>query len=303
MNPFTTTNTLSRKLAGFLVAALVGSGAMLLSGCFVSENPSAPPVVAEREEVAVKIRMGVGSVNSLRKSSVITLDNLVITLSSSSNDTIRDTITSSTTPSLNPVSTTGQTILKNYTLTALRSWKIVVVSRDALDSVIHRDSSTIPALYAGDTAVVNLNLSSRFTMYEARFLTLPDSIQSATPSQPKQELCINRLVLKIDGVAVRDSTSSPCFDSLATHTLAYDYVAIGNRNVEMVAYGPMNYWPIDSALFRGDTDIDVGSGIDSTVSLNLSWVGPTTGVGSIEVDLGKVGKVTVNGTLPGTVFP
>lgn len=298
------TKNVSRKSAGFLVTALIASGAALLSGCLVSESPSAPPASVEREEVALKIRMGVGSVNSLRKSTVITLDKLVITLSSSTNDTIRDTITSSTTPSLNPVSTTGQTILKNYNLTALRSWKIVVVSRDALDSVIHRDSSTIPALYAGDTAVVNLNLSSRYTMYEAKFLNLPDSIRSATPSQPKQVLCIDRLVLKIDGISVRDSSSvGPCFTALTTHTLAYDYVAVGNRNVEMIAYGPMNSWPTDSALFRGNTNINVGAGVDSTVALSLSWVGPTTGVGSLDVQLGKVGKVTVNGTLPGTVFP
>lgn len=299
---FPTTKMFSGKPAGFLTVAL--AGAILLSGCVVSESPSAPSTSIEREEIALKIRMGVGSVNSLRKSSVITLDKLIITLSSSTNDTIRDTITSSTTPSLNPVSTTGQTILKNYNLKALRSWKILVVSRDALDSVIHRDSSTIPELYVGDTAVVNLSLSSRYTMYEAKFLTLPDSIRSATPSQPKQRLCIDRLVLKIDGVSVRDSSSTgPCFTALTTHTLAYDYVAVGSRNVEMVAYGPMNSWPTDSALFRGNTNINVGSGIDSTVSLNLSWVGPTTGAGSIEVALGKVGKVTVNGTLPGTVLP
>lgn len=293
-------NTPIRKLAGFLVTALA---LPVLSGCFMSESPAGPGTIPSDGEVSLRIRMGVGSVNSLRKTSVITLDKLVVTLSSSANDTIRDTVTSSTTPSLNPVSTTGQTVLKNYNLSALRTWKIMVTSRDALDSVIHRDSSTIPAMYAGDTAVVNLNLSSKYTMYEARFLSLPDSIQSATPAQPKQELCINRLVLKVDAVTVRDSTSSgPCFASLTTHSLAYDYVATGSRDIEMLAYGPMNYWDEEDPLFTGSTTVNVGAGVDSTVALNLSWVGPTTGVGQLEVELGKVGKVTVNGTLPGTVL-
>lgn len=292
------TNFSVRKLAGFLVAAL------MLTGCFVSES-SGPRETEENREVALKLRMGVGSVTALHKSSLIKLSKLKIVITSSANDTIRDSLTTLTSPALDSVSTTGQTLSKNYNLAALRSWKIVVTSRDRLDSVIHKDSSTIPALYAGDTAVVNLNLSSRFSMYEAKFLTLPDSIQSATPSQPKQALRINRLVLKIDGVIVRDSTASPgpYFDSLTTHTLAYDYVRTGSRTVQLVAYGPMHHWPADSALFRGTTTINAGSGTDSTVSLDLDWVGPTTGAGKIEVTVGKVGKITVNGTLPGTVFP
>lgn len=298
--PFTRTNP-TRTLAGILVAGMVS---LVLSGCFVEQGPVEPVTVRPESEVGLKVRMGVGSVNALHKGQVITLGKLVVTLTSSANDTIRDTITTLTTPALNPVSTTGQTVQKSYALPALRNWKIQVTSRDALDSVIHRDSSTIPALYAGDTAVVNLNLSSRFVMYEAKFLSLPDSIASATPSQPKQALCIDRLVLKIDGVAVRDSSvANACFASATTHTLAYDYVLTGNRTVELAAYGPMHYWPTDSALYRGQTSVNIGAGADSTVALSLSWVGPTTGAGKLDVALGRVGKVTVNGTLPGTVIP
>ncbi len=215
-----------------LHGATVLMAALAMAGCFASGNPTSSRPIPQGDEVGLKIRMGVGSVTALGKSSVITLDKLVLVISSSANDTIRDTITSSTTPALNPVSTTGQTVSKNYTLKALRSWKIVVTSRDVLDSVIHVDSVVVPALYAGDTAQVNLNLSSRYSMYEAKFLSLPDSIQSATPSQPKQALCINRLVLKIDGASVRDSSSTgPCFASATTHTLAYDYVSLGAKTI------------------------------------------------------------------------
>jgi hypothetical protein len=282
----------SAGLLGLLVAAV-------LTGCFTSENPAE---VGSGEEVAVRVRMGVGSVTALHKSNVIKMDKLILVYTSSANDTIRDTITGATSPSLDSVSTTPQTIVKNRTLTALRTWKIVVTSKDRLDTVIHRDSATIPAMYAGDTAVVNLNMSSRFSMYEARFLTLPDSIQSSTPAQPKQVLCIDRLVLKVDAVTVRDSTSAgPCFTAGQTHVLAYDYVLVGSRAVQMIAYGPMNYY--NDSLYSGSTTINVGAGNDSTVALNLSWVGPTTGVGQLDVELGRVGTVIVNGTLPGTVFP
>lgn len=275
--------------------------AMILSGCFATESPSVPVHEGE-ENVAVRLRMGLGSVNELNKVALIKMNKLVIVYTSNANDTIRDTITGSTSPALDSVSTTGQTVVKNRALKALRSWKIVVTSRDRLDSVIHRDSAVIPAMYAGDTAVVNLNLSSRFTMYEAKFLSLPDSIQSATPGQPKQVLCINRLVLKVDGATVRDSVASPCFTKLATHTLAHDYVRVGNRSIELLAYGPMNSWNVALPLFSGSTTVNAGAGVDLTVNLNLDWVGPTTGTGRINVQLGRVGKVLVNGTLPGTVL-
>lgn len=287
-----------------LLAAMSLLVALTMTGCFVSGNPAASGPSSETgDEVGLRIRMGVGSVTALGKSSVITLDKLMIVMSSSAGDTIRDTITSTTTPALNPVSTTGQTLSKNYSLKALRSWKIVATSRDALDSIIHLDSVTIPALYAGDTAQVNLNLSARFSMYEAKFLSLPDSIQSSVASQPKQALCIKKLVLSIDSVVVRDSVApGSCFASGATYVLAYDYVRTGSRHVELAAYGIMNYWPVDSALYRGTATINAGSGQDSTVSLTLNWVGPTTGAGKIEAELGKVGKITINGTLPGTVL-
>jgi hypothetical protein len=290
-------STSVRKLSGLTGVVF----AALLTGCFVSENPGGP--ARDGDEVHVKVRMGLGSVTALEKSALIKRRKLIIIYSSSANDTLRDTLTNLTSPSVDSVATTQQTVTRFRTLTALRTWKIMVSSRDQLDSVIHRDSANIPAMYAGDTAVVNLNLSSRFTMYEAKFLTLPDSIQSSTPAQPKQVLCINRLVLRIDGLNVRDSnaTPGPCFTKLVTHTLAYDYVRAGSRSVQMLAYGPMGSWPIGTALYTGSQTINVSAGSDSTVAMNLAWTGPTTGVGRINATLGRVGKVTINGTLPGTI--
>jgi hypothetical protein len=37
--------------------------------------------------------------------------------------------------------------------------------------------------------------------------------------------------------------------------------------------------------------------------LTLDWTGPRTGTGSINAQMGKVGKVFVNGSLPGTISP
>lgn len=280
---------------------------LLMTGCFATESSSTPPPSESGDQVSLGIRMGVGGVNALGKSATITLDKLILVLTSSANDTIRDTITSSTTPALSTVSTTAQVISKNYSLKALRSWKIVATSKDTRDSVIHRDSATVPAMYAGDVAAVNLSLSSRFSMYEAKFLSLPDSIRSAGDTLVKQYLCIKRLVLKVDGTAVRDSTTpNTCFADGATHTLAYDYVTVGSHSVQMLAYiasGTMGSWSSTSPVYSGSRTVAVGAGLDSTLAITLDWVGPTTGTGSLSATLGKVGKITINGTLPGTVIP
>ena len=128
----------------------------------------------------MQLKVNVDPVRTLEKISTISLIKLIFVFTSSSNDTIRDTLTSSTTPPLNVTSTVAQTLGKNYALKALRSWKVVAEVKDAKDSVTNQDSATTPVLLSGDTAHVSLNLSSAYFMYEARFLTIPDSISSAT---------------------------------------------------------------------------------------------------------------------------
>ena len=146
------------NLKALLAATLVVSG---LTACFDSSS-SAPS--SSNQGAALSIRVGVDPVNALKKSSTISLSKLIVVLTSSASDTLRDTITSSTSPSLSATSTTAQTISKNYTLNPLRTWKVVATTKDSRDSIIHRDSATTPVLYDADTVAVNLSLSSRFTM-------------------------------------------------------------------------------------------------------------------------------------------
>lgn len=215
-----------------LSGVLALAAGLLVTGCFVSEQPMAPPTHQGDGEFSLSMRVGVGSVGALGKSATITLSKLIIVLSSNVNDTIRDTITSSTTPVLNTVSTTDQTVSKNYNLKALRVWKIVATTKDLGGNVIHSDSTTMPALQAGDVAAVNLSLAARYGMYTANFTSLPDSVESATPSQPKQKLNINRLQLLVDGVSVKDSTVSPgpYYPSGTPISLSYDYVLTGKKS-------------------------------------------------------------------------
>ncbi len=296
--------TRKHKTIGAIVFLLIAGfvGYNLLVGCAGHSNcvePGGPP-----SKTSLRIRVGMDPVGVLAKTSTISLSKLILVFTSSAGDTLRDTVTSTTTPSLNVTATSAQTVTKEYALKPLRSWKLVAVTRDLQDSVIHQDSATTPVLYAADTTVITLGLSSRFTMYNARFLTLPDSISSPVPGTSKQVLHLNRLVLKVDGVTKVDSTANPgpYFTPSASAVLSYDYVTVGSHSIQLLAYGPMYTWNVVNPLFSGMQTINVGAGNDSTVAMTLNWVGPTTGTGHLSATIGKVGKVIVNGTLPGTVI-
>ncbi len=291
----------SIQAAGILFAVL------LLSACGRSRGVAE---VQEDHPAIVNLRVGLGKVGTFakaeafRKTSAITLDKLILELTSNTGDTLRDTITTSSSPvSISAVSTSPQTITKDYiALKPLRAWKVVAITLDVLDSVIQKDSAVSPVLYADDTADVVLNLDSRFSMYNARFLGIPDSISSTVPGTFKQMLILNRLVLKVDGSILVDSTEPGGFTPLDTAVLSYDYVPVGSHSITLEAWGRIKVSTPDAMLFTGTKTINVGAGSDSATALTLSWVGPTTGTGQISATLNRVGKVTVNGALPGTVI-
>jgi photosystem II stability/assembly factor-like uncharacterized protein len=250
------------QLASRLSPPIAATAAIaLLAGCMATESGVGKIRNDEPSDPVVRMTMGVAGVGALGKTSVITLDRLEIVMISGSGDTLRDTITSSTTPALNPLSSSPQTIAKNFELKALRSWKILATTRDVSDSIVHRDSVELPVLYAGDTALVSLNLSSLYARYLATFLSLPDSVSSSNPSDPKQALFINRLVLSIDGVVVRDSsaTPGPYFAAGAPHVLDFDYIAAGTGTWRALSSGTgknlhaVDFGSRDTGYIAGDT--------------------------------------------------
>jgi hypothetical protein len=71
--------------------------------------------------------------------------------------------------------------------------------------------------------------------------------------------------------------------------------------VTLEAYGVLHTY--SGKLYSGASTFSAVAGTDDTKSVTLDWTGPTTGTGKLTVTLGKVGKVIVNGALPGTVIP
>jgi hypothetical protein len=284
------------SLAGILAAGLA------FVGCLGEDTAPVPTVTLKVSTVVDGVNASEGG---LSKANLITLNKLIVVLTSNATvpDTVRDTILVGQN-GFSATSTAQQTVTKNYTVKGLRTWTINATVKDSRDSVIHSGSAvTANFVKVADTASVSLSMASKFLMYEAIFANLPDSITTSSGTGHKQTVSYKRLVLKINGVTVRDSTSPTFFTkgSGSSHSLAYDYVAVTGtpttHNIRLIAYGSVGATYQDS-IFAGNTTILAvqNNGADSSKSVSLSWVGPNTGTESVSVTIGKVGKNTVTGT-------
>ena len=171
----------------------------------------------------------VSGAKGLHKGSTITLQKLIVTLTSNvgTDSVIRDTITPGVAGFVS-LATENQTVAKTYSVKPLRSWTITVKTLDAKGIVIHYASKVADSIKIGEERPVTIDLTSKYIMYVAKF-TLPDSIGSSTPGTFKQKLDINRFMLVLDGDTVRDTTSlggpGHYFTAGAPgHLVAFDYV-------------------------------------------------------------------------------
>jgi hypothetical protein len=272
-----------------ICAALMGA----LGGC--GSAPAEPvPDAGKAAQAQCSTTVVLGKVGALAKSSSIALSKLIIlgVSAAAPPDTIRDTSSLS--------GNSQVTVTRVFTLKPLRNWTLAAKTLDSRDSVVHQGSTASFYVKPADTAVVSLNLASRFAMYQANFNSLPDSIASSASGTGKDVLKIKRVVMKLDGAIKADSSAPTQFSGGQSVSLFFDYVAISTHAVALEAYGDLNSY--SGLLYSGTTTFSVSAGTDDTKTVTLAWVGPTTGSGRISVTLGKIGKVTVNGTLPGTLL-
>jgi hypothetical protein len=276
-------------IAKYLTLAAAG---LAFAGCFTSPSEDRAEAPAEKDGV-VKSDIVLGKVGALSKVAAIDLRKVRFTLVSSAADTVRDSAT---------VSGNAEIALqKVWTLKPLRTWTVSAKSYDSKDSVIHSGSTAPFLVKVADTVAVNLALASRFTMYEARFNALPDSISSSQAGTGKEKLNLSRVTLKVDGAVKADSLKpTGYFPGNQAVAIYFDYITPGAHTVVLEASGRLNGF--EGVLYRGTADFNVAAGQDETRTVTLNWVGPTTGGGSLTVTLGRVGKVTVNGSLPGAVI-
>jgi hypothetical protein len=273
--------------------ALSAALALPLMSCGTAPATDPGPDPATLPQASVNTTVILGKVGALGKTSTINLSRLIITAVSNGTpaDTVRDT---------SAVSGNVQvTVSKNFTLKPLRNWTVSAKALDTKDSVIHSGTTASFYVRPADTAAVSLNLTSRFAMYQANFNAIPDSISSSS-SSGKDAVKIKRVVMKIDGAIKADSSVSTSYTGGQNVIVYFDYVTIGSHAVVLEAYGDLNTF--SGMLFSGTSTFSVTAGTDDTKAISLGWVGPTSGTGKLSVVIGKVGKVTINGTLPGSVL-
>ncbi len=298
----------------FKIPALLGLSALALvtTACL---NDKSNPAGARDDEARLVIMTGVKDVNNVRalgKTSVISLRKLIITLASSNpaDSARRDTVLADTGASFVSNATIDQVFLRNYSVKALRNWTVTVKTLDANDSVIHFATKNVDSLLAGETRAVTVDLESRFVMYEAKF-TLPDSINFQL-SQYKEELTVNRVVLRVDGEIVADSTHAPRFEpgspTPIVHTVRFDYVRRDQTpDVKVEFYGRIGDYPEDDLLFEVEFE-NVNPDVPNPTPKTPEYVGPPVeelfdpATIGLKINIGKVGTVVFDVNIDGDVF-
>jgi hypothetical protein len=244
---------------------------LLLMSC--STGPLSPDT--NKEYGSAKVNVQVGKIGHLQKIAEIVLSNLYIVLSAPGEQLVKDTIA---------LTTNGETSFqKTYdNLASLKTWTLSAVSTEDKGNAVHYGTTTFN-VEPRHTTPVNLNLNARFSMLTANLYPIRDSV--------------TRCVLLVDGIQVDDSSFIKQTMLGDTIKLFYNYLDTGvARHIEMKVYGTM--WSDDTLLYIGDTLITVRSGVDQHYDVKLYWVGPDippAGQATMNMTLGRVGTVTVNG--------
>jgi hypothetical protein len=296
------------KLNQIAALGLIAFG-MTFMGCMEQSGPTANNPQAGTP-VVVKMNVAMDPVNSLAKGSLISLKKLIIVVASTTTpDTVRDTILTTGSPHISATSTTAQSVGVNFTLKPLRSYTITATTKDNNDSTIHTASTTSGVLLDGDTAIVTLPLTSRFSMYQASVL-MPDSLKSTVAGTSKEIININRIVMLVDGNVKKDTTdlTQAFYVPKVNAVVNYDYVPVGSHTIILEAFGPMvgpdSSWPNTAPLYTSNAiTVNVTAGTDFSVATpdTLFWTGPTSGTGFITAQIGKVGTVVITAPTFSTV--
>ena len=277
-------------------AVSVSLSLFLLAACSSNPTGSEPSATSNGNGTkagsygAAQFSLQVGKVGALSKSSTISMKKLILTAVGSGDkpDTVRDTST-----------LTGneqQTVNRILKLKPKSSWVLYAKTLDQKDSVIHQGTAPAFSVKISDTTKVTLVLQSRFTMYQATFSSLPYSIGFGDEKNDRTGVAINRLALKVDGTAKKDSTAKEYFSPTQSVVLGFDYVSVGKHDITLEAYGLVG--GKSGLLYTGTASITTIPGEDGSKSITMTWVGPTDGAGNASIIVGKVGKMDVTPNFP-----
>jgi hypothetical protein len=328
-----------------MLGALLAFASFMVAGCLASGGGSLTNL-PENEFTTLKLKIQLAKLDAsapvdggvfnkraagLGESESIQLRDMVLRFTSNLGDTVWDTTYASVGSGLSGSQTEGEKpVVVDVELAPLRWWNIEVRTHDQYDSLIHYGNVGPIASKGGQDVILTIPLiNSRFSMYEAHY-SLPDNIYDAKlPENERvyQKIFFSKLVLAVDSVIVRDSstrnvtaagtrffsagaslkgaTGSFFFKpyglpDTVTHLQSYQYVRNGLRTFEISAYGYLQGDSVGAPLrllFQGRSTMTIsttgttpgGDSIPPATSVVLDWKGPGSKNPAIPQDSVKPG--------------
>ena len=258
--------------------------ASLLTACLQETTEQAQGPGGKGPTGQANLSLKLEKVGALRKAAAIEMDTLFIGLTATGEAPVLDTVLLS--------GNSLQAILKSYPgLASLKTWTLGAIAKDQNGVTVYSGTTEFIVPPNG-TANVPLTLAPQFSMLRALFFPIRDSV--------------TQVQVRVDGSLVAAESFAKQSRLGDTVALTHDYLSASpsgtTHAIRMDVRGDM--WGFDTVLYRGNTDITVVSGQDTSYSLTLHWVGPAVpppGQATITVTLGAVGSVTLEGMLEDTI--
>ncbi len=260
----------------------------------VSVNPAGGSGVA-----AITIDLGAVGLAKQAKAATINLDSMTFDLTATGETPIHRVF---------PLSGHGQQIVNSTFSFDPRQWSLLVktyathlvvnyscpMCGNFLQTRVVHQGSTSFTVTAGDTAKVNMAVSSQYSMLLVWVNPIPDSCNDVTLYSGDSLNAANSMTELCDS-----SFSVGSMGPSDTIKLHDDYLNVQMQKQSVQAIIRGTYGAPGIPLYWGALEIpQVIAGQDTTYSFNLNWIGPggVPQVKTITVTVGKIGLITAIGT-------
>lgn len=228
---------------------------------------------------------------------------------------------------------------RELSLRPLRSWTLKVETLDDQGDVIQSGTANLGQLFAGQVKGVSVNAGALYDNYKAKF-NFDDSITSATGTISRQDMKVTKVSMRIGSdsvfaplggdtafVVTYDTTdfNPPMVIDTTIDTILLvapninhflniykvDTAKAGPASTDSVYLNIYGYLPQGTAnggsvtapiLLYTKTQALKSLNKVSTNTVTLNWVGPTTGVADMTIEISKVGTIDIDVVTPPDVI-
>jgi hypothetical protein len=276
-------------MTGFRALLVSVLAASVFFGC--SQQSPVSTVEQPTGQVSLTLKLGkVGSLAKATKVAAITLDSLTLDFTASGEASIHQVILIS--------GNDQQVVTTTVELAAGKNWTVNVRTYDDAQpwNQVHYGSTSFDVV-EGSNPPVGLTLSARYSMLMVRVNPVPDSstYMLLAPGNDRTMMWMTW-----------DDTSYVKGAKPATDTvkLYHDWLNVTDpmmpnpQDIQVVIRGTWN-GTSNVDLYWGTLNIPtILAGVDASYSFSLNWIGPSSTTSQVQIDVtvGKVGMITVDGT-------